>query len=78
MKMTKQIILRFDRFYKRGLLGELPTEILESICVKPEIKELRDHIKELEDQSDNEQAIAIEKRKYNKALNRDRLSELKG
>lgn len=67
----------FDRFYERGLPGELPAEILESICAKPEMKEMRDHIKELEDQSDHEQAIAIEKRKYNKALIRDRLSELK-
>jgi hypothetical protein len=55
----------------------LPAEILERILAKPEMEEMRNRIKQLEKRTDDEEAIAIEKLKYSKALIRDRLFELK-
>ncbi|KAI2791350.1 hypothetical protein POX_c04207 [Penicillium oxalicum] len=65
-----------EKFYERGLPGELPAEVEEKILLKPEMVEIRSRIKELEALGDKI-SINAERLKYRKTLVRFRLSELK-
>lgn len=65
-----------EKFYERGLPGELPAEVEEKILLKPEMVEIRSRIEELEALGDKI-SINAERLKYRKTLVRFRLSELK-
>jgi hypothetical protein len=67
----------FERFYERGLPGELPAEIEQSVLEKPELMEIKSRIEHLQAQNDNKKLIAIKRINYRKVLLRHRLLELK-
>lgn len=66
----------YAQFHERGLPGELPAEIKESILEKPDMVEMRVRIESFE-QSDDEESLKNVKLEYRKALVRHRLFELK-
>ena len=66
-----------EKFYERGLPGELPAEIEASILQMPELVDTRRQIEQLEESSDDKELLAAEKLNYRKALIRLRLIELK-
>ncbi|CAG7958438.1 unnamed protein product [Penicillium nalgiovense] len=67
----------FERFYERGLLGELPAGIEASILQMPEVVDIRRRIKQLEASNSDKRVIAAEKLNYRKTLIRLRLTSLK-
>ncbi len=67
----------FEKFYERGLPGELPAEVEENILLKPEMVEIRSRIEKLEALHGDKVSITAERLNYRKALVRFRLSELK-
>jgi hypothetical protein len=67
----------FEKFYERGLPGELPAEVEENILQKPELVEIRIRIAELEALNSRKGSINAERLNYRKALVRFRLSGLK-
>lgn len=66
-----------EKFYERGLPGELPAEIEASILQMPELVDTRRQIEKLKESSDDKEFLAAEKLNYRKALIRLRLAELK-
>ncbi|KAJ5318323.1 hypothetical protein N7476_004743 [Penicillium atrosanguineum] len=67
----------FERFYERGLPGELPAEIEASILQTPDLVNTRRRIEQLEASNGEKVCIAAEKLNYRKALIRLRLAGLK-
>ncbi|KAI3240761.1 hypothetical protein DTO012A7_2460 [Penicillium roqueforti] len=67
----------FERFYERGLPGELPAEIEASILQTPEVVDIRHRIKQLEASNSDKNVTAAEKLNYRKILIRLRLASLK-
>ncbi|CAL5871597.1 uncharacterized protein PFLUO_LOCUS5850 [Penicillium psychrofluorescens] len=66
----------YVQFYERGLPGELPADIKESILKNQDMVEMRARMK-LFEQSHDEESLKIEKMEYRKTLARKRLLELK-
>lgn len=67
----------FERFYERGLPGELPAGIEASILQTPEVVDIRRRIKQLEASNSDKKVTAAEKLNYRKTLIRLRLARLK-
>ncbi|KAJ5471326.1 hypothetical protein N7530_008683 [Penicillium desertorum] len=67
----------FERFYERGLPGELPAGIEASILQMPEVVDIRRRIKQLEASNSDKRVTAAEKLNYRKTLIRLRLASLK-
>ncbi|KAJ5711789.1 hypothetical protein N7488_005945 [Penicillium malachiteum] len=67
----------FERFYERGLPGELTAEIEASILQTPELVDTKHRIEQLESSNGDRESIATEKLNYRKALLRLRLAGLK-
>lgn len=67
----------FERFYERGLPGELPAQVEKSLLQEPELVEIKSRITQLESLVGDKEAITAERLKYRKALVRFRLSALK-
>jgi hypothetical protein len=67
----------FERFYERGIPGELPAEIEASILQTPEVVDIRRRTKQLEASGSDKKSTATEKLNYRKTLIRLRLTALK-
>ena len=67
----------FERFYERGLPGELPAEIEASILQTPEVVDIRRRIEQLEASNSDKKVTAAEKLNHRKTLIRLRLAGLK-
>ena len=66
----------YVQYYERGLPGELPAEIKESILEKPDMVAMRAQIESFA-QNHDEDRLKDKKLEYRKALVRHRLSELR-
>ncbi|KAJ5829188.1 uncharacterized protein N7525_007441 [Penicillium rubens] len=66
----------YVQYYERGLPGELPAEIKESILEKPDMVEMRAQIDSFA-QNHDENSLKNKKLEYRKALVRHRLFELR-